>query len=319
MNASQNTSYLTFRDPSPPHEMAAALERELMVPLKPVFENGGLSYQGRFKVTGAPGEAQLLFERTSGRWHDYSLTLSMSWETMPADSWDYFRRSSDGWYDLWTRELRAHPAPAPSEGSEEAMQKKIRAALVVEEEMSSIADVQKGILDRMRRGAWFSQAHKEGGSVIQFSAGRFHRTDYGDYPAQQDYPDTTLFLTFLRQFHEWETHRNTAGMLTELDCWRLIRRCLREDSPAPSLLVKSGYPWTTASGAFAIAFVVVGGLAWLRGGPFHFHRFSSYPATEQTLISVPPGGFRPPARDAAPVVPDRITPGVSDAKTNPAH
>jgi hypothetical protein len=320
MNASpQNSRHLTFRDPRPPQEMAAALEREMMVPLKPGVEAGQLSYQGAFKVTGALGHAVLFFVRTSGKWYDYALTLSMSWETMPADSWDYFRRSSEGWFDLWTREIRSSPVPETAEGNKEAREKKIREALQAEEKLITLTAVKEDILERMRRGAWFSNAHKEGGSVIRYAAGRFHRSDYGESPAQQTYPDTESFLTFLRQFHDWETSRNVADSLPELDRWRLIRRCLREDTDGPPLLVKPGPAWMPGVVAFAVAFVVVGGLAWLRGGPFHFHRFSHQPAAEQTVIPVPPGGFRPPAMQVPGQPPAKIRPGASDAKTSLEH
>jgi hypothetical protein len=98
----------------------------------------------------------------------------------------------------------------------------------IQAHLMEVQSIQQEILSRMREGASFSTAHKEGGTTISFSQGRFVRADYGESSRREEFRDPNRFLAFLRQFYDWETSRNThPNKVADVVAWRLILRLLQ--------------------------------------------------------------------------------------------
>ncbi len=94
-----------------------------------------------------------------------------------------------------------------------------------EQHLDSIVPIQLAIIAAMKRGASFRNSHKEGGTNIYWKSDRFVRSDYGDYPDEQQFTDDTQFLNMLRKFCNWDVTRNSSeDQLSEIDAWRLILR-----------------------------------------------------------------------------------------------
>lgn len=218
---------LYFQDKRPPHEVQFALERELMTLFAKAMDNGKLCMLARGGVNGARYFFELRFEAALFFKNCYSLRVEASWAEQPANSHDYFRKTSDSWFKLWTRDLMAANPPDADAGSPDRYRKLAEAALKAEAHLDSVAAVQQSIVAGMKRGGSFNTSHKEGGTNIYWRSGKFIRTDYGDSPGQQEFTDDAKFLKMLQQFCHWEVHRLAGpSKLSEFDAWKLILRRL---------------------------------------------------------------------------------------------
>lgn len=219
---------LHFEDKRPPQEVQFALERELMTLFAKAIDNGKLCMLARGNVNGARCSFELRFEAALFFRNCYSLRVEASWAEQPANSHDYFRKTSDSWFSLWTRDLMAANPPKTDAGSAERYRKLADAALAAETHLDSVTAIQQAILAGVRDGGSYSTSHKEGGTNIFWRSGKFIRSDYGDSPDQQEFKDEAEFLKMLQQFCHWEVHR-LAGQskLSEFDTWKLILRRLQ--------------------------------------------------------------------------------------------
>jgi hypothetical protein len=218
---------LHFEDKRPPQEVQFALERELMTLFAKAMDNGKLCLLARGNVNGARYNFELRFEAALFFRNCYSLRVEASWAEHSADSHDYFRKTSDSWFSLWTRDLMAANPPKADAGSAERYRKLADAALAAETHLDSVTAIQQAIIAGVRDGGSYSTSHKEGGTNIFWRSGKFIRSDYGDYPDHQEFKDEAEFLKMLQQFCHWEVHR-LAGQnkLSEFDIWKLILRRL---------------------------------------------------------------------------------------------
>jgi hypothetical protein len=218
---------LHFEDKRPPQEVQFALERELMTSFAKAMDDGKLCMLARGNVNGARYNFELRFEAALFFRNCYSLRVEASWAEHSADSHDYFRKTSDSWFSLWTRDLMAANPPKADAGSADRYRKLADAALVAETNLDSVAAIQQAIIAGMKDGGSYSTSHKEGGTNIFWRSGKFIRSDYGDDPNHQEFKDEAEFLKMLQQFCHWDVHR-LAGQnkLSEFDTWKLILRRL---------------------------------------------------------------------------------------------
>lgn len=220
---------LHFQDQRPPHEVQFSLERTLMVVFAGAMEQGRLCWLALANVNGARYVFELRFEAALPRMNHYSLRVEGSWAEQPTNSHDYFRKTSDSWFSLWTRDLMPATPSAPDDNAGEHYAKLAEAALRAEAHLDSVTAIQQAILAELKRGACFATSHKEGGTSISWRGDRFVRSDYGYEPAVKEFRNEADFLSMLKGFCHFEVTRNAGtGQLPELDLWRLIRRCLRK-------------------------------------------------------------------------------------------
>ncbi|MBL9154394.1 MAG: hypothetical protein JNK37_18025 [Verrucomicrobiales bacterium] len=245
------TRLLHFRDQRPPHEVQFALECELKV-LFTASPDGGPSLQtATATVNGARYDFELRYLAAIEGAHCYSLRCESFTPGADPAFVEYVRKSSDSWFQLWTRDLTEAPPPAPGE-----IQPGRYAACCGEWEqarlaLDSIPAVQRAILDGLKRGGTFGTAHKEGGTRIYWHDGRYIRSDYGDYQDSQSYRDEAAFLGMLRQFFQFEVTRHAGSQpLPELDAWKLILRQLSPAAPGSA----HHTPIAPAAAGTAIAF-----------------------------------------------------------------
>ncbi len=222
-----------FRVALAPHEVQAQLEREFMAVLTPGREEDRLVYRASFTVNGAPYRARLRFDAALPKVNAYSLRLEMLGGELDPAHRDYHLKASAGWFDLWTRDLPPSKPMRPDEPQREDHRRVLEAeALAAEAQHTTVAELQRAILERMRRGASFSTAHKEGGTNLRFQHGSYVRQDYGESEARHVYADEAAFLSALRKFYEREVSRSApSGKVTEETAWRLLLRLLRTDRP----------------------------------------------------------------------------------------
>jgi hypothetical protein len=219
---------LHFEDRRPPHEVQFALERELMTLFAPAINGGKLCMLARGNVNGARYNFELRFEAALFFRNCYSLRVEASWAEQPANSHDYFRKTADSWFSLWTRDLMAANPPKADAGSPERYRKLADAALAAETQLDSVAAIQQAIVTGVKGGGSYSTSHKEGGTNIFWRGGKFIRSDYGDYPDHKEFTDESEFLTMLQQFCHWDVHRLAGpNKLSEFDAWKLILRRLQ--------------------------------------------------------------------------------------------
>ncbi len=219
---------LHFRDRRPPHEIQFALERDLMTLFVPTMENGCLTVRAQANVVGGLYFFELRFEAALVLKNCYSLCVETSWAERAETHHDYYRKTSDSWFSLWTRDFMASNPPAANAGCAARYQKLCDVALRAEAHLDTIQALQKSIVAAMKRGASFATSHKEGGTNICWTSGRFVRTDHGDYPGQQKFSSEADFLIALRQFYDWETSKNIyPNKVSEFEAWKLILRLLR--------------------------------------------------------------------------------------------
>jgi len=219
---------LHFCDKRPPHEVQFALERELMTLFTAAMDDGKLRLLAEGEVNGARHRFELRFEAALFRKNCYSLRVEVSWAGQPAAHRDYFRKTTDSWFGLWTRDLMAANPPGEGEGSADRYRRLSEAALQAEAQLDSVGAIQQAIVAGIKRGGSYSTAHKEGGTNIFWRDGVFVRSDYGDYPDHKQFADEAEFLKMLRQFCQWDVTRNAGKrQFSDFDTWKLILRLLR--------------------------------------------------------------------------------------------
>lgn len=221
---------LQFRDPRPPHELQGLFERYVMAVFWPGNEGGRLVYRSTPHVNGTAYTFELLFQAATRSTHCYRLRIAASCAHPKPDMEEYIRKSSIGWFDHWTRDLKAGPPPVPGEESPDRYRERVDEALAADGRHVTVAAIQQSILDGMRRGCRFTTSHKEGGTQISYRDGRYLRSDYGESSESQTYRDDASFLEFLRRFFQWEVSRGQplGAEVPENTAWRLILRLMRE-------------------------------------------------------------------------------------------
>jgi hypothetical protein len=221
------TRVLHFRDERPPHEVQFDLERELMVLFTASMDGGQLRLTATADVHGERYDFDLCFLAALPSGNHFSIRAEVSWADAAPMHHDYCRKSSDGWYRLWTRELMAADPPAADDNLPERYQQLCQAALGAESHLNSVAAVQEAIVDGVKRGGTYNTSHKEGGTKIYWRVDRFVRSDYGDYPDLRNYMSDADFLQMLWNFCQFDVKRHAGKHgLCELDAWKLILRRL---------------------------------------------------------------------------------------------
>ncbi len=217
-----------FRDSRPPQEIQAHFEKTLMTVLRPGWLGAKLAYRTSAKIAGCIYAAELRFECALADGNCYTLLLDANWSSFAATHHDYFRKSTQSWFEYWTKPFPEAPLPRPEACPEDRYRAVAEAALAAEARLGEVGAVQQAILSAMRQGASFATAHKEGGTNLSWDGSRFRRADYGESEETETFRDDTAFLIFLRNFYDSEVSRNPyPDKLVELDAWRLIYRLLR--------------------------------------------------------------------------------------------
>lgn len=226
--ATSSKYLLHFRDHRPPHEVQFALERWLMTLFVPSMRNERLTLTTTAHVVGARYDFELRFEAALPNTNCYSLRVEASWANAPATHHDYYRKTVDSWFGLWTRDLQPADPPAANAGPDARYQAIATAALNAEAHLDTVPALQANIIAAMKKGARFSTSHKEGGTNISWNGQHFVRSDYGDDPNTVVYASEPEFLEALRKFYDWETSKNVhPEKVPELVAWRLLLRLLR--------------------------------------------------------------------------------------------
>lgn len=228
-NSTTAIKEIHFRDARPPQEILFELERKLMVLMQPFQDNGHLAYRAVAKL-GQSVPYRLLFglEAALPKVRCYRFRMEVSWAVTSAEYYEYFRESSAAWFAYWTEDFKPAKAPRDGEGSAERYRALVEQALGAEAHLMSVPALQKEIITAMHGGAWFRTAHKEGGTTIAFTDGRFSRQDYGESDTHQVFPDEPTFLKLLRQFFHMEVSRNVAEeKVTEYAAWKLLLRLMQ--------------------------------------------------------------------------------------------
>lgn len=221
------TRVVPFSDPRPPHLVQFAWERELMVLFTAAMDGGQLRLAASANVNGALYRFELRYVAARKFAHDYTLRIEASWAEAAPEHYAYFRQTSDSWFQMWMRDLKAARPPAAIAGPGVDYPQHCAAALQAQRELDSVAVVQRAIVEGMRQGGTFNASHKEGGTNIGWQNGKFFRSDYGDFPDSKIYADEGEFLRMLRQFCQADITRHAAQPpLSELDAWKLILRRL---------------------------------------------------------------------------------------------
>ncbi|WP_309714530.1 hypothetical protein [Armatimonas sp.] len=219
---------LHFRDHRPPHEIQFALERDLMTLFAAALQNERLTMTAKAKVAGTPYDIELRFEAAMQLTNCYSLRVETSWANQAATNHEYYRKTADSWFRHWTRDFVAANPPAAGAGSLVRYQKICAASLYAEAHLDTVPALKQTLVAAMKQGASFATSHKEGGTNLRWTDGRFERSDYGDYPDHQRFSSDEAFLKFLRQFYDWETSQSTyPDKVSDFDAWKLILRLLR--------------------------------------------------------------------------------------------
>ncbi len=230
LDANGASRLVHFRDPRPPEEVRTALERALKVLFSPERVGSQLTLRSDSRINGAACRLTLIFEAALKISNSYSLRIDISWADLPEASREYHRKAAAGWLDVWTRDLSPASPPAPHENSPQRYEALVQQTLSAESHLDSVAKLQAEVLARLRNGASFSTAHKEGGTRIYWQGGRFIRSDYGDNESEQSFDDERAFLAFLRRFFDHEIARGTdRDKVSEEAAWRLILRLMQDE------------------------------------------------------------------------------------------
>jgi hypothetical protein len=214
-----------FQDVRSPLEVLFSLERRLCRLFSMKMEGGKLCFHASATVVGASYQLQMLFEAALPTINYYSLTMHVSWAEQSPSNFDYYSKTSHGWFDFWTRDLQVSRPPLANEIDSQRYCQLCEATLQAQEHQDTVEEIQQSIISELKRGATFRTSHKEGGTKIFWTSERFVRDDYGDDPAAQQFTDEVEFLRMLRQFCYMDVTRTSGNEeLSELDVWRLVFR-----------------------------------------------------------------------------------------------
>jgi hypothetical protein len=198
-----------------------------MVPFEPRVQEGGLEFEATSKCNGLPCRFRLVYVSAEEKSNFYVLHLQMSWSHMPAEYYDYYGKTAQSWFDLWSEGFDRGGVEEPPFLRGTEYEARVEEALSEAKRLAGVAEIQGEILAALRGGATFATAHKEGGTRIRFEGGRFLRIDYGESEARESFAADAEFLAFLRRFFDSETSRGAATeKFPEEIVWRLILRLL---------------------------------------------------------------------------------------------
>ncbi len=218
------TRELHFCDRRAPHEVRFALERDLRALFTARMDGEQLRMNATADVNGVRYDFDLHFIAALERDNHFMLRVVASWGDA-GPNLEYLRKSSDGWFSMWTRDLMKASPPSPDDLMAARYRQFCGDALNAERHLDSVPAVQQAIVDGVKRGGSFGDSHKEGGTNIYWRDGKFVRSDYGDYPDFQIYRDETEFLQKLWLFCQFDITRSAGKQgLPELDAWKLILR-----------------------------------------------------------------------------------------------
>lgn len=243
------TRTLNFSDKRPPHLVLFDLERELMVLFLVSMDACQLRMVATAHVNGARYEFELRYVAALKQANHFSLHTEASWADADKVHNDYFRKTSDSWFRLWTRELQSAPPPDLKENIVERYERECAATLHAQQHLDSVFAVQRAIIAGMKSGGTFGTSHKEGGTNISWRVDYFIRSDYGDYPDTKIFRNENEFLKMLWQFCQFEVTRHAGKQgLSELDTWKLILHRMSNVPPPHPDDLRGG----TAAGLAAI-------------------------------------------------------------------
>jgi hypothetical protein len=207
--------------------VAAVIERWIRVLLSPATEDGALLYRGEAKAGLLHFRLALRFDGYGPEGCDYTLAADAA-PLWPGPAMD--PQSAANWVDVWTSEFpgAGDAAPAPYGPGSAPYAALAEAALAAHGQPDSIEAVQGLIEERMKAGAVFSTAHKEGGTRLFWAAGRFRREDYGETSFRTAYADTPAFLAWLWESWDWSLKSAWITPPTALQSWQLLLRLLRD-------------------------------------------------------------------------------------------
>lgn len=249
------TRVLYFEDKRPPHLVQFNLERELMVLFVASMDGSQLRMNATADVNGARYDFEVRFLAALKSNYHYSLRTEASWADSDPKHHDYFRKTSDSWFQMWTRELRSATPSDMSKNLVERYQKESAATLQAQQQLNSVEAVQRAIIDGMKRGGTYGTSHKEGGSNIYWRVDRYVRSDYGDYPDLKNYMSDAEFLQMLWNFCQFDVTRSAGKRaLPELDLWKLILRRMSPPQPGWTGGLSGGLGAGIAALAGAVAF-----------------------------------------------------------------
>lgn len=199
-----------------------------MTLLQPIRNDGAVAWFGQVNPASAVCGALLRFEAALPSLNAYSFHLELLPVQVPPGRREAVQSALASWFGLWTKGLEPAPPPRPGDRSVERYNALADAALDAEAHLSTVPAVQQEIVRRMRDGATYGTAHKEGGTILCVRAGTFVRSDYGESNATETFADEACFLAFLRRFYDSETSRNIhPRKLGEFEAWKLMLRLLR--------------------------------------------------------------------------------------------
>lgn len=204
------------------------------------------------------------------------------------------RRRAEAWIGLWTHGLPWQPLPAAGAGSPQRHQALVAAWRTAELAWQDVGATQRSILEALRRGAWFSTAHKEGGTTIRQVGDGWVAADYGESQQARRFTDAATFLAFLQRFYDHETSRHVwPDRVPEADAWRLIHHRLEPLRHAAGRGTPASAPRRLA--AVLAGCLLAGGLGALQWQPGGLTR-SQAQAEPRVLDRVP---AMPPVRDGS--------------------
>jgi hypothetical protein len=212
------TRAFNFRDRRTPNQIRHRLERDIRAILRIDTAGGRLTFQGTLKSDYGMFGFHLAVEAANRSNNLYSIRIEAT--PLPGSPDDErFRRSAQSWMDVWTHGFERSNDMV--EDSPDLHRRFVEEALEAEADEATVADVQRLILDAMRKGAKFSTVHKEGGSTVSKWGPFFVRVDHGESSGIGMLPTKASFLKFIRNHYDFG--------LPELDSWKLILRMM--DSP----------------------------------------------------------------------------------------
>lgn len=239
-----------FCDDRPPDEMKFAVEKLSRVLLElDAGTTDRLVFAGVSTASGTRQRVTLRFEavvpQQAGRFEraanpaEFRNQYLLQVEASAPRKWvkeENLRRDLDRRFDEWAAQLQGSYGHS---GWDEALRPvysdRVRACLAaldeaarVVEDPAPIARIQRAVLDALRGGRRLSRAHKEGGTIFSWRAGRLHREDYGEEPGAAVFQSEEDGLRAIRQFYDWESGRDTyPHRPPELEVWQYIQRQLR--------------------------------------------------------------------------------------------
>ncbi|MBS1722024.1 MAG: hypothetical protein JSS66_03335 [Armatimonadetes bacterium] len=227
MRITTATNSLHFQDKRAPWEIQVVLEKHLMTLFSPSVEEERLVLRAHGKVTGAEHDYMLRLDEVGLIQKHYTFVVKVDWSRFEAMHDDYFQRTADSWFEYWTKDFMRCSPPDLAKPPGVLYGKVVEETLAFESEFKTSQDVQSEIVRRMKAGAQFRTAHKEGGTVMRWTGKRFESSDYGDYPDERKFAREQEFLDYVRKFFDMETARSTyPEKPNDLDTWKLILRLL---------------------------------------------------------------------------------------------